>query len=875
MSTRLTQRQYQTHERELARQLQERDRELFASLRALALGLTSTVGARLSSHLFFPEDYGAKRDGKSDDGIAIRRTIDAAQAVGGTVMFSSGVYLHTGCFVITEPVRFAGPTSAVILTSSTNISQFLVNNTEDVWFEGFTIRGNQTGHGAVAPSTNGGHGIVLYSAERTVIAGMTFESIGVPVGTSIVGDYASPIVGVSSNHSHIERNYFASTCHNRTGSDIGVVGVGNKFLFNTSVSECDAHVSAGGGGTGSLIIGNWAKRVPGTLARSGVVAEYGEHTTDGRVIGNYMEGFPWHGFYATHTANYPGLETYGGLTFSDNIAVYCGGGRTGDASFNTGSFHLHGRRGLNGSGNRSLFDGYDSTMTPRGVLETAGILFQDDVANIALTDTIIRQPYQTGVMFRALNTGAMLENVQFVNLHVIDCATANGFHINAQTSTAECIRNIKVHTGRITTLSASANGVRCDNDNGAWFNNFTLDNVDIEYRGGSASASPGISWAGYSDYTRNTGRISSCKVKGYATGISCAYTVTLFCPFALRIVDNTIENATLGMGLGGGSLYWGIHEGTIGRSVTTMQTARTRSGRIIGPYGSGRVNVEMVQVNLINAVPPDGAWTVGDRVFMAAKAGPIVGYECTVAGSVGTWKPIYSYGFGGEILRLGATPIVNSTAPTFDGMSAWTATGAATAAAFANTNRYTRMTRMEVLQAVASTTNVAAYQNADLGWLLNTGFYVRFQWGLATGVATTTLRAFAGLVASTAAPTDVEPSSLVSMVGMGWDAADTNVQIMRNDASGTATKIDLGSTFPVPTTDATQVYTLEMISMGSGTGIQYAVTNETTGVLIRGSFATDVPVGTTPLAPQIWASVGGTSSVVGIAFAGFYGERAY
>lgn len=872
---RLTQRQYQTPDRELARQLQERDRELFAQLRTLGVGLLTSVGSRLSSHLFFPEDYGAKRDGVTDDGAAIRRTIDAAKAVGGTVMFSSGTYLHTGCFVVDAPVRFAGPTSAIIRTASTNISQFLVNDTEDVWFEGFTIRGNQTGHGGVAPSTAGGHGIVLYSSERTVIVGMMFESIGVPVASSIPGDYASPVAGVSSSFSHFERNYFASSCHNRTGADMAVIGLGNKFVFNTSESDCDAHINTGGGGTGSCIIGNWAKRLPGTTARSGVIAEYGEHTTDGRVIGNYMEGFPWHGYYATHTFSYPGLETYGGLTFSDNVAIYCGGGRTGDSSFNTGSFHLHGRRGLNGSGNRSLFDGYDSTMTPRGVLTSAGILFQDDVANLALTDTIIRQPYQHGVLFRALNTGALLENVQFVNLHVIDCATSHGIYLNAQTTATECIRNIKVHTGRVTTMTAGASAVKCDNNNGAWFNNVTFDNVDMVYNGASASAAAAFDWAGYSDYTRNTGRISSCLSRNFSTGLACAYTVNLFVPFALRFIDNRIENATLGLTLGSGTVYWGLHEGTVGASVTTMNPSRTRTGRILGPAGAGRVPVEIVQLNLINAVPPDGAWIVGDRVYMANKAGPIVGYECIVAGSIGTWRAIYNYGQGGSVLTCTAKPIVNSTTVTTDGMLAWTATGTPAAVAYANTNRYTRTTRLEIA-AASSATAVAGYQNADLAWLLNTGFYVRFHWGIAAGATITTSRAFCGLVNSTAAPTDVEPSSLLNMIGMGWDAADTNVQIMRNDGSGTATKVDLGASYPVPTTDATQVYMLEMVSMGSGTGIQWAVTNETTGSSVRGSFSTDVPNGgTTPLAPQLWTSVGGTTGIPSIAFAGFYGERGY
>ena len=66
-------------------------------------------------------------------------------------------------------------------------------------------------------------------------------------------------------------------------------------------------------------------------------------------------------------------------------------------------------------------------------------------------------------------------------------------------------------------------------------------------------------------------------------------------------------------------------------------------------------------------------------------------------------------------------------------------------------------------------------------------------------MATTTNRAFFGLAAVTSAPTDVEPSTTVNCVCMGWDAADTNIQIMTNDAAGICTKTDLGASFPVPT----------------------------------------------------------------------------
>lgn len=50
-------------------------------------------------------------------------------------------------------------------------------------------------------------------------------------------------------------------------------------------------------------------------------------------------------------------------------------------------------------------------------------------------------------------------------------------------------------------------------------------------------------------------------------------------------------------------------------------------------------------------------------------------------------------------------------------------------------------------------------------------------------------------------PTDVDPSTSIQHVGIGWDSADANVQIMFNDGTGSSSKIDLGSSWPVPVTD--------------------------------------------------------------------------
>jgi hypothetical protein len=212
------------------------------------------------------------------------------------------------------------------------------------------------------------------------------------------------------------------------------------------------------------------------------------------------------------------------------------------------------------------------------------------------------------------------------------------------------------------------------------------------------------------------------------------------------------------------------------------------------------------------------------------------------------------------------------------GCTAVTATGTATAASQTITNKYTRLRRLEYLVTTAATTAVAGWRITSNHLLRGNsvgvgGFYSKQIWGPATGVATSTTRAFVGLASSTSAPTDVQPStSLASCVGMGWDSADNNIQIMHSDSSAGCTKVDLGASFPVPTVDHTSVYQLEIWCSPNDTKYYWKVTDIVSGVTASGDtgVSTDIPTNTIYLTERGWMSVGGTSSVIGIALFGGY-----
>ena len=204
--------------------------------------------------------------------------------------------------------------------------------------------------------------------------------------------------------------------------------------------------------------------------------------------------------------------------------------------------------------------------------------------------------------------------------------------------------------------------------------------------------------------------------------------------------------------------------------------------------------------------------------------------------------------------------------------------GTSSTANWTSTNLHTRMKRRDFLITTAATTAIAGVRGQDAQWTVGGqtaglgGFHLVIRWAPATGVANASHRAFAGMRLN-AAPTDVNTSTLLSMVGMGWDSADTNVQFMHNDGSGAATKIDLGASFPKPTIDRANVYEITLFSPpGTTQLVGYEVRDLDSGAVANGTITTDLPSTTLALIPQVHMSVGGASSVVGITLNKIYLE---
>jgi hypothetical protein len=217
-------------------------------------------------------------------------------------------------------------------------------------------------------------------------------------------------------------------------------------------------------------------------------------------------------------------------------------------------------------------------------------------------------------------------------------------------------------------------------------------------------------------------------------------------------------------------------------------------------------------------------------------------------------------------------PAGNGTTISAVGCAALTATGTATAANYATTSLHTRSTRVDYLVTTAATTAVSGYRaaTADMKYRGVDGYHHIFRVAPATGGTVATRRFFCGMSTSTAAPTDVQPSSQTNIAGAGYDSADTNWQIMFNDAVGTATKVDTGMLRP--STDRPGPFTIAIFAPPGGASIGVRLTDETTGVFFESVATTDLIATTTACGPRAYHSVGGTSSVVGLTLFGGYVE---
>lgn len=153
------------------------------------------------------------------------------------------------------------------------------------------------------------------------------------------------------------------------------------------------------------------------------------------------------------------------------------------------------------------------------------------------------------------------------------------------------------------------------------------------------------------------------------------------------------------------------------------------------------------------------------------------------------------------------------------------------------------------------------------------GFFMSTRFGIASVGANQRLAV--GLFSvTTALSTSTSPSSLTSCVFVGNDSADTYLQVMHNDATGTCTKVNLGVNFPAAS--QTAIYKFDLFARpNDNTKMSYRVCNLENGAVATGDITTDLVDENTFLSYHAHMNNGGTSGSVILDFMRFYLEKDY
>lgn len=228
---------------------------------------------------------------------------------------------------------------------------------------------------------------------------------------------------------------------------------------------------------------------------------------------------------------------------------------------------------------------------------------------------------------------------------------------------------------------------------------------------------------------------------------------------------------------------------------------------------------------------------------------------------------------GGNKVALWMPPGGATTVPGVFGMSALTATGTATSRTVATTNLLTRMTRLGYVSA-ATAGALSGAREAVLKYTTGAGpglggFFARYRFGVSDAATVAGARMFIGLRASTAAPTNIDPSTMTNSIGVGQIAASDNLHIIYGNATA-KTPIDLGADFPANTN--IDAYELSLFAPPAG-GCYWQVrrlntTFEATGFLP----STEIPIATQLLCHQLWRCNNATALAVGLDICGIYIE---
>jgi len=162
----------------------------------------------------------------------------------------------------------------------------------------------------------------------------------------------------------------------------------------------------------------------------------------------------------------------------------------------------------------------------------------------------------------------------------------------------------------------------------------------------------------------------------------------------------------------------------------------------------------------------------------------------------------------------------------------------ATSRSFVDTNIYTRTNRLGIV--TSSTNTLAQVRQSSLYINGNTGYEAIYKFGFSENATDTAIRAFIGLSSTTGLFSNVEPNTLLNVIGFCRLSTSNNLHLIYNDNSGIATTVDLGSNFPANTID-TDVYLAKINTVAGSNSIDIQLLRVNTNHLYTTTLTTNIP----------------------------------
>lgn len=273
-----------------------------------------------------------------------------------------------------------------------------------------------------------------------------------------------------------------------------------------------------------------------------------------------------------------------------------------------------------------------------------------------------------------------------------------------------------------------------------------------------------------------------------------------------------------------------------------------------------------------------------------APTGAVTIYSKSIGGRImpkwigpsGVDTPIQPFLGGNKIGRWNPQGNAN-TVPAVDGYGILTTVGTLTARNVTNTNLFTRMRRIGLVSAATAAALTSLRQPSAQIYIGDgsglQGFMKVLRFGISDAATVAGARMFMGISSSVAAPTNVEPSTLTNVIGVGHRSADTNLHLFYG-GSAAQTPINLGANFPTNTLSV-DMYELILFSPPNENGVvKYRVLRLNTGHVAAGTLPTSngvvLPATTTPLS-YMWGyrTNNATALAVGVDIVSDYIETDY